>query len=374
MTAGQTLNQQLSSDADDGESLADVVKGLRTSTGETQEVFAKRFYKSRTYITNTERGDLHAEEFVKDLIKQFPKHKNRIEDAYERSLRRHSRMLGHRQQTALQQRIESQITAGRFESARRAILRGLANAPDAHETYWLYNRLHVALAALGRDDTANEALGSAITCAVGAGLHEEETLSRDRLASRHQIVGDFEAAHSVLDAGLIRFPATPKLWLRKGKVHWYEETYSLAYAALTAALKHGATRHSVLHARGQVLAEWGSFDAALADIANYLTFTKARPADIASARSARAYVWGQRGDLEQALAEFDEIEPLNPRSAWLHYRRALCYVSGRDTESATHYLTQALKCDSPKLNPPRKRHAMALLSNYGIVVEPDGHP
>jgi len=92
-------------------------------------------------------------------------------------------------------------------------------------------------------------------------------------------------------------------------------------------------------------------------------------ADVAAARSARAYVWGQQDKLDQALAEFDEIEPMNPNSAWLHYRRALCYVAANKQRPAISNLRRALQCNSPKLNPPRKHHAITLLQEYGVTVE-----
>lgn len=343
-----------------------MVRDLRKALGETQGTFAERFHKVRTYITNTEKGTLHAEEFVKDLIREFPEEEKRIRDAYERSLDQHSRRTARKSETPLQRKVEAYIRTGRFGYAQRALTRGLNGSTDDYETHWIYDRLHVVQLALGKSDAAAKALEAAIECAVNADMQPAEIASRDRLASRHQVAAQFQAAHDVLDAGLLRFPSEPKLWLRKGKVHWYEQNYSAAYAALTTALKAGAKRSSVLHARGQVLAEWGSFDAAIEDIEAYLACTRAKSADIYSARSARAYAWGQLGDLPRAMAEFDELEARSPTGAWQHYRRALCYVKFGKRKSAISYLQRALERDGPPLNPPRKRHAEQLLAGYGV--------
>ncbi len=372
MTASQRSNHS-SPTSDQPETLAEVVKELRASEGETQEIFRTRFNVARTYISNVERGESYPEGFVERLVEAYPDQETRLWDALEcsRSQRPPKPTRQNQRDTPFQRRIETQIRTGRFAYAQRALLRRLIEETDDDEKYWLHERLYVTLLGLGEDGAAVEALEAAVKCALGAGLQEEELSSRARLASRYQIKAQFHTAHEVLDAGLRRFPDAARLWLRKGKVHWYEQAYSQAYAALTTAQEHGARRRSVLHARGQVLAEWGSFEAALADIAGYLAETKARSTDIASARSARAYVWGQQGELGQALTEFEEIEPLNPDSAWLYYRRGLCYVTVGRQKQAVSDLERALQCGGPSLNLPRKNHVIALLQQYGVSVAVD---
>jgi len=358
--------ESASANADGGETFAQVVRDLRHSVNETQEVFAKRFHKVRTYITNTERGDLHAEEFAEDLMREFPEQKDRIAAAYDLSIKRHSRRLAQQRETPFKRRVEKYLQTGRFAYAERALRRGLVDATDAREIHWMYDHLHVATSALGKDEAAMEALHAAVACAVNAGLEAEEITSRERLATRYQVPARFQEAHEILDAGLVRHPHAAELWLRNGKVYWYEQDYSAAYAALTTALKEGTSRTSVLHARGQVLAEWGSFDAAVEDINAYLEITKATSADLSSARSARAYAWGQLGDLPRAVAEFDALEARSSTGAWQHYRRALCYVTHDMKKPAIKYLKRALERDGPPLNPPRREHAERLLADFGV--------
>lgn len=357
-------NQKSTAAKDKTNAFGEFVRDLRTSVSvdETQSVFAERFHKSRNYITNIERGDFYPAEFAEDLVKQFPDYEARIRESFDSTLKNRPQKAPRRSISSLQRQVENYIRTGRFVYARRAIMQGLDSVSDEGERQWLFERLHAALTGLGQQDAAIQALQNAIECAIGAGLVDAEISCRIRLANRYQIPAKFQLAHEVLDAGLLRYPSAGRLWLQKGKVYWYEEVYSPAYAALTTALRHGSDRQSVLHARGQVLAEWGSFTAALTDIEDYLAFDNHNVISEASVRSARAYIWGVTGQLGQALQEFEAITPNNPDSAWLYYRRALCYIQTDDKSSAMDDLRRAIEKDSPKLNPPRYAHAVALLN------------
>jgi hypothetical protein len=368
--ARQDDNRRAASD----ETLAEVVRDLRTSVHETQAVFADRFHKVRTYITNIERGDSPPTQFAEALIKEFPEHKTRIENAFEHSLKSRPHKVSRRRPVPPRHRqIENYLHTGRFAYARRQLVLDLSRAGDNHERQWILERLHAALVGLGERDAALVALQGAIDAAVSAGVTDRELVCRVRLANSYQIPGDFHLAHEVLDTGLARYPDAARLWLRKGIVHWYEQAYGPAYASLTTALKYGSPRQSVLHARSQVLAEWHSFSAALDDISAYLKGETrdpgSNPIAVASVRSAQAYVWALTDKYTQALSEFDAIAPANPDSAWLYYRRALCHVHVENTEAAVDDLRQAIGKQSPKLNPPRYAHAVTLLSEYGITPD-----
>jgi tetratricopeptide (TPR) repeat protein len=345
-----------------GETLGEAIRAIRSDLGETQLVFASRFNRSRNYITNTERGELHTPEFVQEVIREFPDQKTRLRRALKESLSRREPRVARRRPTRLQAQVEKYLRTGRFSYAHRRLMQELATTDDAVERQWMYERLHAALTGLGQQDAGLSALQHAVDAAIDAGLHGAETTCRVRLANRYQIAAEFHRAHEILDAGLRRHPRAASLWLQKGKVHWYEQAYSDAYSTLTTALQNDRTRRSsVLHARSQVLAEWGSFSAALTDIANYLALDHGNPASVASVRSARAYVWGMTDDLDSALVEFKTITPLNPDSAWLYYRRALCYSHAGDERAAATDLKNAIRLESPKLNPPRLAHAKRLL-------------
>jgi transcriptional regulator with XRE-family HTH domain len=309
------------------ESFAALVRSLRKELGETQGVFAERVGRARTYITALEKGKPPAEVIRDDFIKAFSDYEDRIRAAYDTSIRALPPARRRTRQTRFQRTVESFLNTGRFSYAVRALERALLTESDDAERYWLSERLYVALRASGSDNDL-AILAQAVEAAVRAELVNEEITCRDRLAGRYQIIGEFTAAHELVNDGLQRHPHSDRLWLRKGKVHWYETAYPEAYAALTTARTYGCSRTSVLHARSQVLAEWGSFEQALADSADYLALAKGTiPANIVAVRTARAYVWALTGDLDRALKEFAELRTKKQGRAWFYYRRGLSYVA-----------------------------------------------
>jgi len=206
-----------------------------------------------------------------------------------------------------------------------------------------------------------------LSCAVAAGLVTEELTTRDRFAAEYQHEGLFDKAHQILDEGLARFPDRGMLWLRKGRVHWYQDHYSLAYAALTTALKYGSPRQAVLYNSAQVLTEWGSFETALVESKKFLTGKRLTSDEGSAVRSARAYIWGLTGELPRALKEFAAIEKVQPDTAWVYYRRALCHHTSGDTEAATADLARALTTDESELMPGQRYRALELLKTYNVA-------
>lgn len=359
-------------DADAGETFTQVVRDLLARTGESQKQFAARYNVARSTVAENLRGVLHTENLKLGLIKDFPDDRERIEAAYDRALDEDQPTPKSRRNVGLKRKIEDFLATGRYPYAERALRQGLRDARDDAERYWMLTRLYVALRALQREPEAIEALTSAVETATVADLQAEELESRGRLAGRYQGKGEYARAHGIVDLGLLRYPRSERLWLRKGKILWYERAYPEAYAALTTSRRYGASLTSVLHARGQVLAEWGSFKAALADIDEYLTKVKATSeVNIVYARGARAYVWGQTGRLPEALAEFAELEALAPGWALLHYRRALCYFAAGEDELGVADLRAALRLTEPGLGRMSRADTIALLEQYGAKPELD---
>jgi len=352
------------------ETFGQLVRRLRTSVGEKQEVFGLRFKKSRPYVSNHERGEELVPWFMEQLIKTFPSEDERIRQAYERSLAQLPPTATRRKGTPAQRRIESFMRTGRFQFARRALLEALDdNTLDRRERHWMYEHLATTSTALNEKDKATEALESAIAHAAATDLPDEEISSRDRLATYHQKRAVFQDAQVILDGGLQRHPDAARLWLRKGYVHWYEQNFSSAFAALTTALKYGSPRLTVIFARGQILAEWGNVDAALADINEYLAAPDRRVVNIARIRGARALAWAQMGRWDEAFAEFDAVEDMKLESSWFYYNRGVCHAAAGQQDLAAKYLIRSLQCRSPLINPPRRRKAIALLKEFDVKLD-----
>ena len=147
-------------------------------------------------------------------------------------------------------------------------------------------------------------------------------------------------------------------------MHWHDHDYASAYACLLAATTHGAPRHRVLYVRGQVLAEWGNFEAAVADLSAALRLSI--DADHAAyARTTRAFAYANLGRTKMAMREFAAAENVTPDNGWLHYFRALSHRLMGDEETCFRGLERALRANVPPLNAKKREHALALLREAG---------
>lgn len=353
----------------DGENFAEFLRVLRASLGETQETFAKHFHLSRSSIANHETENGRSSGFMEQVVKEFGEHEQRIRAAFEVSLAELPESAHRRKKTPIQRQIEYLTKAGDFTVARTALKRALKDSRDAQESYWLYDRLATVALALRRWDEVLCALTSAVDCARSNDLRDGEIASRGRLAKFHQRRVEFTQALAVLEDGLRRYPDAADLWLRRGYVHWYEQSYSAAYTSLTTAMAHGSARLTVLFARGQVLAEWGNYDDALSELEEYLAAPNRKPVNVGEIRHTRGYIWAHTGRLPEAFAEFAEVEKIKPRSPWLHYRWALAHALADEHEAAADRLIRSLRCENPWLKPPRRDHALAMLNSYGVTAD-----
>lgn len=359
----------------EGENFADIVRILRKAVKETQLEFATRFHRSRTSITNLEGDEKPTDAFMDELVRQFPEHEKRIRDAYAVSTAQKAKSAGKGKRTTIERHIDELTHGGQFTFARTALRRALKDTHDEQSRHWLYSRLATVSLALRRWPEVESALTSAIELATSAGLEDDEIDSRNRLATYHQRRTEFSAALAVLDDGLGRHANAAPLWLRKGYVHWYEQSYVSAYTSLTTAMAKGSPKLTVMFARGQVLAEWGNYDDALSDLEKYLAAPDRKKVNVGEIRHARAYVWGHTGRLPDAFAEFAEVEKMKPKSPWLHYRWGLCHMLANEKKQAADRLIRSLRCENPWLKPPRRDHALTMLRDYNVDADvPDWTP
>jgi tetratricopeptide (TPR) repeat protein len=184
----------------------------------------------------------------------------------------------------------------------------------------------------------------------------------DRYARRLTDEEEYERALAIVNKALGAFFEGRWLWRRYGCIKWYACELLDAYAALTVALDLGYPASRVFHARGQVLAELGRYDAAIAELSEALRVPRSS-ISIAQAKSARALALGMAGDLKASLAEFDSASETIPESGWLWYWRALCLRHGGRSEEAVAALERSLIVDSPRLPNPRRNQALRLIDS-----------
>lgn len=355
------------SSSDNPETYAEILTALIESLDETVGGFADRVVESRGTISNAKGKRGPTDPLNKKLAKMFPAWAARLSVAYEAWEAAHPKParppVG-----SLRQQVEKLQGESQHTHVLIAIKDGLKDVKNDGERHWLYKKLAATHLALHHGPAAIEALNNALSCAITSNLVREELATREFLAAMYQHEELFDEAHRILDDGLVRFPDAAILWLRKGHVVWYEDRYSLAYAVLTTARKFGSSQQEVLYSSAQVLTEWGSFDAALTEIKQYLASKAIPSSEGAAIRSARAYIWGQTGELPRALKEFAAIERAQPNTPWLYYRRALCHDTDGNVKAASADLECALTTKGAGLKPGQRHRAAELLRKYKVPV------
>ncbi len=343
---------------------------------ETDVEFAVSIGVPRSTYTMVRLGHRYPNErLVNGLLARFQDHSEEIVAEYGRippvedRRQRKRRTAVSPRRSGFQQSLLEMIKAGRGPEARAGIHRALRSSETPENRLWLLDQLADLEFASGNFEAGIAAWEQALTVAIETEFSADEIELRLRLASRLMNRELYSRARSVLDEGLMRVPSAGRLWRRKGIVHWHEHDYSNAYSSLIAARANGVSADSVLYARGQVLAEWGSFDAAVRDLTQALR-QGLTPERAAYVRTTRAYAYANLGKTKLALREFAVAERVTPDNAWLHYFRALCHHLMGNTADSVEGLRRALKSDVPPLNVKKREHALALLSEVGVRVEP----
>jgi tetratricopeptide (TPR) repeat protein len=330
------------------------VGSLRDDCGDGQMTFAVRLNMSRTTIGMIETGKRRpTKTFLGRLERAFPERKQEIKDAAKR----------YRQSTLsttngpTQKNAERLIAARELQEVKTALGDALDAMPigDRDRPVWM-------LACLGRVDillgnlmSGGGLLYAAIETGESQGAPANEMIPLfDELADCRAQEGFQTIAQEVVDDGLERYPTAAALWYRKGMLCWYEHAFSNGHAALSMALRHQATRLQVLSARGQLLAEWGDYEAALVDLNKVIYDAKANPAQKADALAARSYALHMIGGVTNTLDsswDFRQSEAIMPDSAWLHYLRGLCDADKGKRANAEASFERALNGHVRSLSP-----------------------
>jgi pyroglutamyl-peptidase len=211
----------------------------------------------------------------------------------------------------------------------------------------------------GDVDSGERHLLHAVRLALNAGDEPKAVAHLDLLALQ---LGQHEAYDRACEI-LLEFLAadlnSSVLWRRLGIVRWYDGSLVEAYSDLSMALTLGHTRKSILHNRGQLLAELGRSQEAIDELTEAIDNAD-HVVHAVYARSGRAFAYAcrrQPGDFELAIREFALAEQLTPDNAWLHFFRARCYDKRGNVQRATAGYETALGLRGPPLTRSKREFA-----------------
>jgi tetratricopeptide (TPR) repeat protein len=151
----------------------------------------------------------------------------------------------------------------------------------------------------------------------------------------------------------------------RGHANWYAENFVEALDDYAHLLEHAGepTRHD-LSAHGQVLGELGEFERGLESLDRSIALARQEDdlVSLAFSQSGRGRALAALGRLAEAEEAFGESHQLRPENAWLHFNRGLMGVEQNHLNQALDCFELALRVESPKLPPAKRRRAAGFIN------------
>jgi tetratricopeptide (TPR) repeat protein len=223
----------------------------------------------------------------------------------------------------------------------------------------------------GEQEKAEADFQQAIACEPGMA----EVLTIERLlveAAYHGRREEFDEAIGRATEAIELDPECLPAYAIRAGAHWYSEQLVEAIDDYTRLIEENEGDLHALAGRGQVYAELGEFDLALADLNRAVALGRKRGNKIglAYAYNGRALALAGLGRLAEALRDFDRSRGDCPDNAWLYYNRGLMlHHLGRNREAAACF-QQALDKSDPALPPHKRDRARGFLKKFDRVAPP----
>jgi tetratricopeptide (TPR) repeat protein len=177
---------------------------------------------------------------------------------------------------------------------------------------------------------------------------------------------DYQAAIAKATEAIEQDSGSLAAWATRAASHWYLEQFVESVDDYSRLLEIHAEAPFALVGRGQVYAELGEYELALADLEKAVEMERkaASATGLAYALNGRALAYAGLGRFEEAQRDFDESVRLRPSNAFLHYNRGLVYRQLEDIAKAVNAFRQALQHSQPQLTPRKRERASAFLQQY----------
>jgi tetratricopeptide (TPR) repeat protein len=157
----------------------------------------------------------------------------------------------------------------------------------------------------------------------------------------------------------------------RAAAYWYSELFVDAVADYTRVMDLTGGSYIACSGRGQVYAEMGEYDRAVADLNRALELAGDDPAPAAAAYPlcGRGLAHAGLEQYEDALRDLEESLRLCPQNAWAHYNLGLLYRQQGKLHQAAGAFRKALEADTPPLTARKRGRVKAFLAQHEKTEE-----
>ncbi|MCU0707007.1 MAG: tetratricopeptide repeat protein [Pirellula sp.] len=226
-----------------------------------------------------------------------------------------------------------------------------------------YSGRAFASAALGNTEQAQEDTYRAIEIApemAGGISRSTEAASFYRLMRAQ----DYDAALEAADNMVADYPEESLGYRLRAHVRWEREEYVESCEDYTRVMDMDGPTSDCLSSRGQVQAELGEWELALADLNQAVDMARKAGETIvlAYALNGRSLTLAGMGRDQESERDFGESVSLCPTNPWVYYHRGIRMFQRKERKEARILLELALEFDHPPLSKRKKQRASMALS------------
>ncbi len=228
---------------------------------------------------------------------------------------------------------------------------------------YAYSGRAFASASLGNEDQAQEDADRIMEMApemADSVQRNTETAHFFRLLRAQ----DYDAALEAAEKLVADYPEESLGYRLRALTHWDREELVEACDDYTRVLEIDGPTPECLNGRGQVQAELGEWDLALADLNQVVD--RARQAGqtllLAYALNGRSLAWAGKGRDTESERDFAESVSLCPTNPWVYYHRGIRMFQLEERTDARVLLELALEFNNPPLSKRKQQRAKMVLT------------
>jgi tetratricopeptide (TPR) repeat protein len=225
-----------------------------------------------------------------------------------------------------------------------------------------YSGRAFALASLGKSDQANEDTHRAIEMSP----EQAEFIQRNtEIANLYRLTRaeDYDSALEAANQIIENYPDDVLGYRLRAYVFWEREEYVESFEDYTRVIEMSGPTPDCLSSRGQVQAELGEWDHALADLNQAVDMARqaGQTMVLAYALNGRSLTYAGMNRDQDSSRDFEESVQLCPTNPWVYYHRGIVKFKRNEFADAKLFLELALEFGDPPLSKRKKQRARTVL-------------